>query len=1005
MNLVEIAVKRPVTSVMFFILAIMIGVISIFGLQVQLMPTFEFDMLMVSVPVDHESTSDVEKEVASLFYDGLTEIKGIESVSSTSSTSSVYFNIQLTKNANKKDVKDNINKLISSTSGSLPEWAKQPQIVEFDINDFPFYYLVISGSDVLTNKYAIEKEIKPSLEKIDGITKVKVTGLQENFVEITLDKYKLGQYGLTFESVQQSIMSYQETSSLGYVKTENGSISLVSKQKIESIEALENLVIEVKNSRVVLNELADIKVINKSELSKSFFNGEPTINVSLSKTKAGNTSTIAAAVDSTVEQLKAQYPDYEFVVTRNDATMINESVSSVTKAAIIGGVFAVIVLLFFMKNITSTVIIAISIPVSIVISMIFLRLTGTTINVISLGGLSLGVGMLVDNSIVVIENIFRHVAHGKKIRLASIIGVKEVSMAIFASTLTTIVIFVPTLFAKGTVAMLAKDLAITVIATLGTSLFVAVTLVPMIASKWLKPNKVSAKELFFLPKYKSVLKWCLGHRKTVVALLVVILVGSFALVPIIGIELMPQEEQSTFSINASVATGEDKSILGPVHDDINKALESRKDQLGDISYEYYLDSGSLYYTIGFAENVENSDAIISELRQELVDKTPGVTVEVGDSARYGSYYGASVYVPLEGKSFIELQELKSKLEKELVALDSIKGLGAGSGSSNQQTRVVFNKDKMAYYNISENDVRSMLMSYGTKDQLITSLSVKGETIDVHMKQEKAEVRDIESMIIKNADGSHVMFSEIASFDTIELPDSIRREEGTYRTSLYLEPYDYMTGSKDVNAFIANYPFETGYGRVADKEAADTKETMINMAVMFGMAILLVYVVLASQFESFKIPFIIMGTVPMAMIGVIFGHLVFATKIGTLSLMGVVMLSGMIVNSAIVLIDYVSQLRKQGTPIYEAIIEGASTRVRPILMTALTTILAMLPMALNIGESTRMMAPMAVAVVGGMVFGTVLTLFIIPVIYMSWERKGDLKKLKQIQEEATVYENA
>lgn len=991
MNIIDIAVKRPVTSIMFFLVAIIIGVISILGLQVQLMPSFNIDFLSIQVAVKDQTPSTVEEEVTSIIFEGAKAVKGVDSVTSSTSANSAFISINLSKNANKKDVIDGLNKMISEQAPRLPSWAERPVVQDFDMNDMPFYYLVISGADVLTNKYALESDIKPALEKIPGITKVTLNGMQEYKVDIKLDPFKVGRYGANMSDVYQAIKAHQSETNLGLLKTSEGSLTLKSKKEIKSIDQIEGLVLSLGSSKVMLNEIADITISKTSDRSQSFYNGQASINMAITKAKTANTSSVGKAVDETLAGLKVKYPTYDFITTSNDADQINKSVDSVVKAGLIGGFFAILVLYLFMRNIMSTIIIAVSIPVSLLISMIFIKLSGTSINVISLGGLSLGVGMLVDNSIVVIENIFRHTSEGKKVKLASVIGVKEVVMAIFASTLTTIAIFLPTLFAKGLAASLFKDLAVTVIATLATSLFVAVTLVPMMASRLLKADKLKTKPLFFIDKYKTVLKWCLHHRKTVVISVIVLFIGALALIPIIGIEMMPQNEERNFTISASVIEGEDIQIQ-PIVMSINQALDSQADAIKAISYDINFERGSAYYNVAFEDHVKDTKAVVNSLRDLLRGQFVGISLEVGRGDYFGGDYKASMPIRLQGKDFIKLMALKSDLEKELVKLPNIKGLASKTESKNKEIQVDFDQDKLVFLGLTEAEIARQI-SLVSRDQMhLMSLELAGDSIDVSLKQDKDPIKSLETFTLILPTGGYVLLSELASFREIDLPESIRREGKFYTTSIQLEPLDYMMANSESQTFLAGYGFETGYGLVEDKAASDTRETMINMAIIFGMAILLVFVVLASQFESFKIPLIIMGTVPLALIGVVLGHMIFMTKIGTLSLMGIIMLAGMIVNGAIVLVDYIRQLRASGLSLEVAIVEGSMTRVRPILMTALTTILAMLPMALNIGESTKMMAPMAVAVVGGMVFGTVLTLIVIPVIYMASERKKALKQV-------------
>lgn len=999
MNLINIILKKPVTSAMFFIAAIIFGVVSMLGMETQLFPNMNVPATSVVASLPDGTPSEVENQVTRPLRESLMGINGVKQINSTSNAGQSYINIIFNDNVNVSKMIPEISKRINGVAGRLPSKASTPMVQEFSADNQPIFRFNISGNGVLSDKYFMENEVRPALERINGITSVKIDGLNKKKITMNLNEDALVRYGVTMDQISSAISSNNKDTYLGSLKVGDKTIAMKSAGKIENLKALKQIIVNTSKGAVMLGDLGVVNIVNDQSASISYVDGKPCINVSIKKAPSANTVTITDKVKQALAKLEAKKPNYQINILNNQGEEINSSVKSVVDAALLGAFFAVVVLLIFMRSIRTTLVIAVSIPVSILMSFIFIKATGTSFNMVSLAGLSLGVGMLVDNAIVVIENIFRYLQDGENPMEAARKGVSQVAGAILGSTLTTIAVFFPTMFATGFTATLFKDLSITIIASLGSSLIVAISLVPMLSSRFLRTKDIKfgvkkdgeSKMSKWMERYTATIKWSLAHRKTVLAMVLAALIASGGLVMVIGVELMADSPPTNFTISVSIPKGEGRQRLEPVTKTIYGQIKDRED-IEKVALDLYKENGTAYFTVNFAKGNTNTKLTINEISNAVQNKYAGVNVTV--DANYSSYGNISkgISVQIKGTDSDSLLDVKAKLAKELSKVDGIKEIKDKNSSGDKEYVLRIDKGRLRSFGLTEMDIVKKLNQRTTQSLLATEMYNNGQKMEVVLSRNQQELDDVKELMITNASGGTYLIKDFATIEERSIPNGISTTDGNYSASLKVVTDLSMTEiTPKIQSVINSFTMPSGFRAIIGGETEQLASTFSNLAIILGLAVMLVYMVLASQFESFKQPFIILGTVPLSIIGVVIGHLIFRTKIGALSLMGMIMLAGMIVNGAIVLLDYVGQLRKEGYGVEEALIKASTVRLRPIMMTALTTILAMLPIALGMGQGSNNMAPMAVAVVGGLAFGTVLTLVVVPVIYLMMykEKKSKL----------------
>ena len=1008
MNIAKIAVKRPVTTIMMMLVVLLLGVVSLTGLRLELMPNINPPVVAIMTTYPGAGPEEVAETVTKPIEEAVGTSAGLEMLQSQSSSNSSLVIAQYTWGTNISEVREDLSTLLGMVQ--LPSNAMDPMIIKFDPTMLPVIQIAISNGDDLTHLQSlVEDMIVPQLQSIPGVASVNTVGGIEEEIVVTLNEEKLSQYSLSQQQIVQLIKGNNLTMPGGVIEEAHEKLNFRVLAKVETIEQLAALPVSVSMGDfgpdvVTLEEVADVSLAQKDVTSISKTNGQESILLTIQKEASGDTVRISSQVQDRLTDIQESYPELSVFVAMDQGEIIEMSVSNVLKALMYGGIFAILVILLFLRSIKATIIVGIAIPFSIVSTFVMMYFAGISLNILSLGGLALGVGMLVDNAIVVLENIYSHLAKNKSRKEAAIRGAAEVAGAVTASTLTTLAVFLPIVFVGGLVGDMFKELSFTVAFSLIASLAVSLTVVPAFSGFLLNPEKVKQKKEFRL--YKNIINWVLSHRLITLIITVVVFVGSLALLPQIGTEFIPTQDEGTFTINVKLDEGTTIDRTLEVIEGIEQELLSNED--------VHLFTSSVGGGGMFTTGSENEGNItVNLVRRE--DRTKETTEIMADVEKSTSNWGDiaeltfaetnsmeamtgsanQIDVQILGNDRSQIEMYTEQLANRLLEKDEITSVSTSIEEAVPEYQYNVDKDAAFKHGLTAAQV-GMFINESLQGNIAATI------FDTDIRVRKADVSNsieaVENLMIVSPIGHPVALKDIGEVVRGEGPITIVREnqqELVQLTAAY-EGQDMGTVSRivqtTINELIDELEIDTNKYTIKTAGGAEMMdEAFRSLTIAILLAIAFVYMVMASQFESLRQPFIIMFTLPLAIIGVILGLFVSGSAFGITAFLGVIILVGIVLNNAIVYVDYTNQLRSKGLSTQEALVEAGLTRLRPIVMTALTTILGLLPLALGTGEGTEMQAPMAIAVIGGLLTSTLLTLIVIPVIYSLISSK-DKKKV-------------
>lgn len=800
----------------------------------------------------------------------------------------------------------------------------------------------------------------------------------------------------------------------GYITDEDVEYLVRVGDKVEDTESLKDLVILDLGmdglDPIRLGDVADVILTDNSSEVYAKVNGQPGIMLTMQKQTGYSTGNVTDRIQEKFAQIEALDEEVHFSILMNQGVYIDIVVNSVLQNILFGGILAILILLIFMKSLRPTIVIACSIPISIVVAVVLMYFSGITLNIISLSGLALGVGMLVDNSIVVIENIFRLRGLGKSAKEAAIEGARQVAGAITASTLTTVCVFAPIVFTEGITRQLFVDMGLTIAYSLLASLLVALTLVPALSAGLLKKEK--EKQYKFLDKvqglYQGLLQKALTHKAIVLTLALVLLVGSGAAAISRGTAFMPEMESTQASLTVTMPEGSDFEEATAMSDQVVERIQD----LADIETIGAMALGDTMSLMGGGESdteismylllKEDKELSSEEFEAEIAERTKDLNCEVAVSTSnmdMSTLGGSGISIQIKGKDLDQLQ----KIAKEVAALvEKVEGtieVSDGLEESGSEFRIIVNKDKAMKYKMTVAQVFQLVRAEVSKAASATTISENTKDYQVYVKSDREESltkEDLENLpiAVTNSDGEEeeIPLKKIADFEEAASARSISRDAQTrYITVSAGIDQEHNIGlvSNEVQRFLNKYEIPDGYVLEMAGEDETINEAMEQLILMLALAVVFMYLIMVAQFQSFLSPFIIMFTIPLAFTGGFLGLALTGKEVSVIAMIGFIMLSGIIVNNGIVLVDYTNQLRKDGMAKREALMEAGKTRLRPILMTAMTTILGLSTMAIGFGMGGEMIQPMAIVTIGGLIYGTLLTLLVVPCMYDILNRKKEI----------------
>ncbi len=1013
MNISKTSVNRPVSTLMLMFIAILIGMVSLSLLPTDLYPEMEIPVAIVSVNYSGVAPQEIETLITKPIEKSVSTVSNLKDVTSYSREGSAIIVVEFEYGTDMDFAALEMREKVDLVKGALPDDASAPMVLKIDPNSEPVIQLGVSAKmEIGKLQTIVEDELQSRFERIEGVASVDLNGGEEKEVKIKVDPEKLAGYDLSLGQLQNILRAENLNLPGGNVNKGEKELLVRTTGEFKTLEDIKDIPLVLKKGDVIrLSDIATVNLGYKDKDAISRVNGKNSIGISITKQSASNTVKVAQKVLEEVEKVKKDYPTLEIVVGSDQSKFIKQSINNVTSSAITGGILAVIVLFLFLRNIRSTFIVGIAIPISIIATFALMYFGGLTINLISLGGLALGVGMLVDNSIVVLENIYRYRENGYSRKEAAIEGAKEVAMAVFASTMTTIAVFLPIVFVKGFTAIVFKQLSFAVVFSLLASLLVAITVVPMLSSQILKVGEVKKRkhkgisigrilDLFsnfidFLDKiYEKILNFVLGHRKTTVFIAIVIFISSIGLVGAVGGEFFPKEDEGSFTVSIETPFGttleESDKIVKEVEGIVGKIKEKDKvfSKVGGSSG--FSTSASNKSTVDVMlidqkDRNKSTEKIVNEVRKQ-VENIPGAKITVTESSSMGGGGGggSAIQIQIKGDDLDTLKEIGDDFVNIVKSVPGTAEVTSDTEEGDPEARVILNRKVASLYGITANDVANTIKSSidGAK---ATTFKTEGDEIDVNVSLDdkvKNSIEDMKQILIKAPSGEMVPLGQIANIEYGNSPTQIARinQIRTVTVGSQLNGRDLQSVTNDIKKKIEDYPLPSGYNYNFTGQQEQMAEAFSSLGLALILSVVIVYMVLASQFESLIHPFTVMLSVPFALSGGFIGLFITRRALSVPALIGVIMLSGIVVNNAIVLVDYINQLRASGMERKEAVIKAGFTRFRPILMTTLTTVLGLIPLALGIGEGSSTQAPMATVVIGGLTLSTLLTLAFIPVVY-------------------------
>jgi HAE1 family hydrophobic/amphiphilic exporter-1 len=1042
--MVKTVVSRPTTFFIIFALLIGLGFFALANLQIDLYPEINPPILVVYTSYTGAGPEEVERSISRPLEAVLTGVSNLEKVTSTSSKGSSMVIMEFTYGTNMSDASNSIRDALERIRNYLPTGADTPMIFKFDPSMIPIMGLMVTSSKRTPEELRelAEDTIVPRIEQTPGVATASVNGGREKIIRVEIPQSRLEAYGLTISQIQQIIAAQNMQTSAGSI-TEGGiSYILTTMGEYTSLDQMRNTVVSYKGGGVVngqvempkqiyLRDLADVFEGYRDETSTVYVNGQTAVMLSVQKQSGKNSVQTAKDLRVRLENISSELPpDIQITELFNTTDIIQNSLNQVTSTAISGAVLAVFILFIFLRAAKPTLIIGISIPVSIIITMMLMYFAGLTLNLMTMAGLVLGIGMLVDNSIVILENIYHYREKGAKLKTASILGSSEMIVAITASTITTICVFAPLVMFQGLLEMageLFAGLAFTVVISLGISLFTAIFLVPILASHYLplvtrkqKPLTgrlagIDAKvEKFFVSleqKYRDTVRKILNHKVKVIIVLFVLFVISMALIPVIGWEFMPQQDDDNVNITATLPMGtplqETEAILKQVQIIVEREIKGYKKLILNAGGGGFMgigggsNSGSLRINLPpFKERIESANEIKEKLRP-LVNQIPGVIFSLGGGGMRGMGGGNAVDIILRTENLSKGKELGEKITnvlKEKLS-DVVTEPQVDLKDGLPQYEIIIDREKMYALGLNTYTVGNEIKA-AVDGITATRYKASGKDYDVILILAEADrntLPKLDNIFINSQMSGRVALSNFVSYKEGTGPLTIRRENQSrviHVTAGAKPGTKTNTLQKRVEELIrAEIPIEDGVIIEYGGANAEMLRMFKRFVLICIVAIFLVFGVMASLFESFRDPFIIIFTIPLSLIGIVAIYLITNTIFNVLTAVGLLVLIGVIVNNGIVLVDYTNLLRKRGYSLNDACVEAASNRLRPILMTTLTTILGLLPMAFFPGEGSELVAPIGKTVFGGLSFGTLMTLFLMPTVYAVINRRSDARDAK------------
>ena len=1023
MKFAQTFIKHHVMTILLYILVVVFGFYSFQNLPLALMPSMEVPAAVVYATYPGAGPEDIEQQVTKKLEGAVAGLSGLDTLQSTSSENMAMLVIRFTNDTDMDQAMTDLRDKVAQVKSQLPDDASDPTVMSIDIDSMPVVSVALRGNDLASLQSIAEDEIQPALERLDGVASVDISGGYEQEIAVHTDASRLKGYNLTISSIGQQLGADNIAIPGGDLDNGSQTLAVRTDGEYSSIDDVKNALISLPAGGTVrLSQIADVSMQPKDQDAISKVDGEECIILSVNKQSGSNTAQIAELAKAEFDSLLKSNDSLQWNIVMDQSDYINMTVDNAIQNIWMGVLFAAIVLFLFLRDFGATMAVTIAMPCCILFTFLIMNVLGITLNMMSLGGITLGVGMIVDNSIVVLENIFTYRADGYDRLEACTKGTGEVIGAVIASTLTTVAVFLPIALSGGMAGMMFKEFCITIVALLLSSLIISITLVPLLCyfllggtkQQSIKPQGSGATPITEKPlsrAYRSSLNFLITHRWAGVALTVVICIVSVLSVSQAGMELIPEMDEGEVSVTVSMPNGSTMEDTAAIEDRIAAIAVDTIPELEQIYYSTGSSTSIMSSSSGASVTISlvdldqrdrSSADIAKQLRHDLQD-IAGCELTVSTSSTMSMSTDSDISVELTGDDYDQLAETADDLANQISALPDAINVESSAGEQTPRVAVKINRENASRFGLNAATIGGLVRGELT-GSTATTLRMNGEEYDVTVAGDEDVATSLDalrSIQIPTMTGGTVPLSMVADVYTELSPQSIVRknQKETVTITGESESGDSNAIKAAVDDIVAKYELpdgvEVGEG---DTAASQIEETTGTLMLALAVAILLVYFILATQFNSFSLPIAIMLILPIGLLGSMILLWPTGNHVSMVALLGVIILAGTVVNSSIVLIDYTLQRRQRGEDKNTAILNACPRRVRPVLMTAMTTILGLVPMVCSSGEGSEMMKPMGVVMMTGMVISTIATLFITPVYYsltdsVASRLSGLFKKIK------------
>ena len=1031
MILSKLAIKRGITFSMVYLIAIGFGIFGLSSLKLDLYPNITFPVIAVMSQYEGVGPEDIEEVLTRPLEQSVTAVENVKKITSNSGAGTSVIIMEFAWGSDMEKAENDVRTNIDFVRDFLPEGSTDPITFAFNPAMQPIVYLAASSDQLgmAELRRLIDEQVSPILERLPGVASTDVQGGLERQIRILVDPHALAAQGFSLQQIVQILRMENLQIPGGIIDETAKEFSVKTYGQYASIEQIGNTVIGQKNGvPIYLNNVAQVVDGYKEQRMVLRNNGKSALMLYVMKQTDANTVSVAKVIQEQLPKIAEKVGNgVEFETVIDFSDFINDAIGNLMSTLIQASFLAFLVLLFFLRNIRSSIIVAISIPVSIIVTFFVMRQAGITLNIISMAGLALAVGMLVDNAIVVLENIFRLKEEGLPIRQAADEGTSQVSNAIIAATLTTLAVFIPILFVPGIAGILFNDMAITIVFSLSVSLLVALTLIPLLTSRWVKSGQSVVKNKFlnrvsdsigkFLNNieqlYLKSLDFFMKRRKTMLIGITILFIITIIMSGRIGGDFLGNSDQSMVNINVERESGAGLTTTNETFLAIEKLIEENVPEAknvyltfgtGDVWSTIFGNAGSnkgqIMISLTDIDERERSQFEIEDSLRKYFDSVPGAIVSYQDnSGMPGMGGGGDISIKIFGYDRTVAAAVGNQIADAMEQVEGVVDIDKSYSKPSPEYQVFLDRDRISSMGLSVTQV-AMAIESSIKGTVATVYREGGKEIDVLVQLDEEyrnSATDIENIFISSPMGMQIPLSNFATIVPGESATTIVREdqERMVSVSCSISGKDLSTTRQAVEEKINELTLPQEFRWEIGGTAEDQMESFGYLGLALLAAVFLVYMVMASLFESLLHPFIIIFTIPLAFIGVVWGLIFTGTTLTITALIGGMLLVGIVVNNGIVLIDYINQLReKQNYELWKAVMVGGKRRLRPILLTALTTIFSMMPLALELGSGAEIWSPMARAVIGGLTASTFFTLIIIPVLYFIIERMLLRRKMKK-----------